>query len=182
MTPAQIGPSNRVNEFDIVSKASARDTNRPSTHSPTMRRRVAISVDHTTPATNAATATCHGSATPANASSATDAEARHVTACPHTSTTLRSTASVTTPENAPSSNIGMVRAADTTATANPDPVTSNVNSAAANTSNQRIVFTHPPIAQSRRNARDPTSACSPFGINTTVTAEQRPPARDDAPT
>ena len=39
-------------------------------------------------------------------------------------TYLRLTDSVTTPEKAPNSNIGMVRAAETIATARPEPVTS----------------------------------------------------------
>ena len=145
-----------------------------------MRRRVAISVDHTTPATSAATATCHGRATPAHASSATDADAEHVSTWPYNSTCLRFTASVTTPENAPSRNIGMVRAAETSATAKPDPVMSRVNSAADSTSNQRIVLTQPPIDQRRRNAAEESRARSPLVDTTTVTAVV-PPSGQTAP-
>ena len=119
----------RVTELVTVSSASARGTSFPSTHSPTMRRRVAISVDHTVPATIAATATCHGRATPRQASNATVAEAQAVMICPITSTCLRLSASDITPAKAPSRNIGMVRAAVTSATAKPDPVTSSVKSA-----------------------------------------------------
>ncbi len=54
-----------------------------------------------------------------------------VRSCPICKTDLRLTDSVTTPEKAPNSNIGMVRAAETTATARPEPVTSRVNKAAA---------------------------------------------------
>ena len=112
----------RVTELVTVSSASARGTSSPSTHSPTMRRRVAISVDHTVPATSAAAATCHGRARPRQPSTATVAEAQAVTICPATNTCLRFTASDITPEKAPSRNIGMVRAAVTIATARPEPV------------------------------------------------------------
>src|SRR6201999_3383651 len=96
---------------------------------------------------------------------------RHASICPKTITCLRFTASVATPEKAPSRNIGMVRAADTTATAKPDPVTSRVNSAAASTSNQRIVLTQPPIDQSRRNAAEESSVRSPLLDRTALTAK-----------
>ncbi len=46
--------------------------------------------------------------------------------------------------------MGNVRAAETIATARPDPVVSSVKSAADNTSNQRIVLTQPPIAHRRK--------------------------------
>ena len=137
-------------ELLTVSSASARGTNAPSTHSPTIRRRVDISVDHTVPASSAATATCHGRATPHTASTAIVAEPSPDTICPISTMLLRFTASDITPAKAPSRSIGIVRAAETTATARPEPVASSVNSAAASTSNQRIVLTQPPIAQSRR--------------------------------
>ena len=70
--------------------------------------------------------------------------------CPTSKIRLRSPASDITPAKAPSSSIGKVRAAETTATASPDPVASSVNSAAHSTSNERIVLTQPPIAQRRR--------------------------------
>ena len=148
-------------------------------HSPTMRRRVAISVDHTTPATKAATATCQGRATPAHASNAMDAEAPHVKTCPYSKTCLRFTDSVTTPENAPSRNIGIVRAAETIATSSPEPVISKVNKAADSTSNQRIVLTQPPIDQRRRNAGEESRARSPLEDARTVTAPFGPAPSED---
>ena len=48
----------------------------------------------------------------------------------------------------------MVRAADTMATARPEPVASSVNRAAASTSNQRMALTQPPIDHSRRKLRE----------------------------
>jgi hypothetical protein len=141
-----------------------------------MRLRVAISVDHTTPATSAATATCQGRATPAHASSATEADAKQVATCPHSSTCLRFTASVITPAKAPSRNIGIVRAAETIATSSPDPVISRVNSAADSTSNQRIVLTHPPIAHRRTNTAEASRARTPPDEARTVTATLRPPS------
>src|ERR1700733_11192722 len=156
-----MGPINLVVELVTVSSASARETSAPCTHSPTMRRRVDISVDQTVPDTNAATPTCHGFARPKPASTAIVAEANPATIWPISTTRLRFTASDITPAKAPSSSIGMVRAADTTATARPDPVASSVNSAAVSTSNQRIVLTQPPIAHRRTNVGEDTSARTP---------------------
>ena len=62
----------------------------------------------------------------------------------------------------------MVRAADTNATARPDPVTSRVNNAADSNSKKRIVLTQPPIAQSRRNAGVASSARRPEPVCTSV--------------
>ena len=138
-----------------------------------MRRRVAISVDHTIPATTAATPTCSGRATPQPASTATVAEAAAETSWPITSTCLRFTASDITPAKAPSSSIGMVRAAVTSATAKPDPVTSSVNSAAASTSNQRIALTQPPIAHRRMNDGAASSARTPSPGDSTIRVQSR---------
>src|SRR5579871_4865450 len=157
-----MGPPMRVIELVSVSSASARGTSSGATLSPTMRRRVDSSVDQTVPATNAATARCHGRAAPNTPSNATVADAADVTNWPTTIRRLRFTASAITPAKAPSTSIGMVRAADTTATARPEPVMSSVNNAAASTSNQRIALTQPPMAQSRMKVRDANSARTPF--------------------
>ena len=116
-----------------------------------MRRRVAISVDQTTPVMAAATARCQGRTTPLQAKMAMLPDDRPAMICPVSNTCLRFSDSLITPEKAPSSNIGMVRADDTKATSRPEPVTSKVNSAADSSSNHRMVFTQPPIAHRRRN-------------------------------
>ena len=140
----------RVPELVMVSSARARGTSGGGTLSPTMRRRVDISVDQIVPETSAAIATCHGRARPSMASSTTVAEAAAATHWPMTMTRLRSTASAITPAKAPRISIGMVRAAVTAATAKSEPVASSVKKAAASTSNQRMALTQPPIAQRRR--------------------------------
>ena len=100
---------------------------------------------------------------PIVASTATAADASPDTIWPISRTRLRSTASDITPAKAPSSSMGNVRAAETTATARPDPVASSVKSAADSTSNQRIVLTQPPIAHRRRKVAEDRSAEMPHG-------------------
>src|SRR6185437_3011918 len=147
--PPSSGPTMRVVEPVTESSAIARAMRRPAT-SPTMRRRVDISVDHTVPLTKPASARCQGRAIPPAARAATVAADRAETASAASSSRLRFTASETTPASAPNSSIGMVRAAETTATASPEPVTSSVNSAAASTSSQRIELPASPIIQRRK--------------------------------
>jgi hypothetical protein len=61
---------------------------------------------------------------------------------------LRLTASDNTPMNAPVNSSGQLLAAETIATASPEPVAWNVKRPAVSTSNQSIAFATPPAIQS----------------------------------
>ena len=159
--PPSSGPTPRDIALVRLSSATARPISAGPAASPHIRRRVLISVAHTVPPTNAATPTCQGRNTPANASAHTPPDAAMLTSIPHNRMALRFTASETTPANAPNNNIGNARIAETTATANPDPVICQVNNAAANVSENRMALPSAPMPQSRKNARELSNARSP---------------------
>src|SRR5471030_784432 len=132
----------------MLSTATARGLASSPAHSEIILRRTGISVAYTTPLMRAATPKCHGRSTPHRPRALTEKEVIPVRTSPTTTRRLRFAASDSTPMNTPVNSSGKLRAAETIATASPEPVARNVKRPAASTSSQSIAFATPPAIQS----------------------------------
>ena len=121
--PPSSGPIMRVAALVAESSAIAGMMSGPAA-SPTMRRRVDISVAHIVPAARLPSAMCHSCRWPVVASVASTVETLAGTSRASITISLRSTASETAPANAPRKSCGSCRAATTPVTASAEPVTS----------------------------------------------------------
>jgi cell envelope opacity-associated protein A len=121
--PPSSGPIMRVAALVAESRAMAGTMRWGPATSPTMRRRVDISVAHMVPDMRLPSATCHRPSCPVVASVASTVETIAGTSSASMTMVLRLTASDTAPAKAPNSSCGSWRAATTAVAASADPVT-----------------------------------------------------------
>ena len=122
--PPSSGPIIRVAALVVESSAIAGTMRWAPATSPTMRRRVDISVDHMVPDTKLPTATCHSARWPVVARLASTVETMAGTIRASITTVLRFTASEMAPAKAPKASCGSWRSATTTVAARAECVTS----------------------------------------------------------
>ena len=150
--PPSSGPIMRVAAPVAESSAIAGTMRCGPAASPTMRRRVDISVAHIVPTTMLPSAMCHSARCPMVASVASTVDTVAGMSRASMTISLRSTASETAPAKAPNTSCGNCRAATTPVTASADPVTSKANRLEASSSSQRMALAKPPTSHSRRKS------------------------------
>ena len=123
-SPPSSGPTMRVMALVALSSAIAGTMRCGPAASPTMRRRVDISVVHMVPLTRLPSATCQSSRWPVVASVASSVEVTAATISAVIRISLRLIASEMAPAKAPRKSSGSWRTATTTVTASAEPVTS----------------------------------------------------------
>ena len=122
--PPKSGPIMRVAALVAESSAMALMILCGPATSPTMRRRVDISVAHIVPEIRLPSATCHKARWPVVARLASTVETKAGTTSASMTISLRFTASETAPTKAPNRSCGSWRTATTAVTASAEPVTS----------------------------------------------------------
>ena len=150
--PPSSGPIMRVAALVDESSAIAWMMRCGPATSPTMRRRVDISVAHIVPATRLPSAICQTASWPVVASVANSVDTAAGISSASMTISLRSTASEIAPRKAPNTSCGSCRAATTPVTASAEPVTSKTNRPEASSSSQRIALAKAPTSHSRRKS------------------------------
>ena len=156
--PPSSGPTARVAAEVMLSSAMALTMRCGPATSPTMRRRVDISVDHMVPETRLPTATCQTSRFPVAASVASSVEISAGTTSASMKISLRFSASERAPANAPNRSCGSWRSATTTVTARAECVASQANRPEASSSSQRIALAKAPTSHSLRKSGERKSS------------------------
>ncbi len=156
--PPSTGPIARVAAEVTLSSAMAVTMRCGPATSPTMRRRVDISVDHMVPESRLASATCQTSRCPVTASVACSVEISAGTTSASMKISLRFIASESAPAKAPNSSCGSWRSATTTVTAKAECVASQANRPEASSSSQRIALAKAPTSHSLRKSGERRSS------------------------